>query len=204
MTEKLIRSFSSVIRNTVPKTDGFHMPGEWHRHARTLMLWPDRPENWKEESKPARAAFANVIKAIAEFENVMVGVSSNGWDSAFGLIGSHPNVTMKSMEYDDVWMRDTGPTFLINEKEQLIGGIAWDFNCWGEIGGTLEGILYNVPYEKDKLVSRTVLESTRATPLDNTPENIPQDAPQIAPHIFAPQGLFLKEVQSTWTVKEQF
>ena len=161
MTEKLIRSLSSVLRRSIPKADGFFMPAEWHPHACVLMLWPERAENWKEQAKPARIAFANVIKAIAEFENVVVGVSTPGWDSASEHLGNYPGVTMKSMEYDDIWMRDSGPTFLINEKEQL-GGIAWDFNCWGMIGGSIGGMYYNVPYEKDKLVSRAVLESSEA------------------------------------------
>ena len=153
-----MRTMSSAIKTSTPKDDGFYMPAEWHQHSGVLMLWPERSENWKEKAQPARIAFANVIKAISEFENVTVGVTTTGWDSAEQLIGTFPGVTMKKMEYDDVWTRDTGPTFLINKSHQL-GGVSWDFNCWGMLGGILDGVSYNVPCEKDKLLSKTILNS---------------------------------------------
>lgn len=42
--------------------------------CRTWMLWPARPDTWKENAGPAQVAFAAVAKAIAQFEAVVVGV----------------------------------------------------------------------------------------------------------------------------------
>ena len=150
------RRFGSILRST-PKHDGYHMPAEWHQHSRVHMLWPYRCENWKEGARPVQKAFANVIKAISEFEDVTVGVSPTAWESALQQIGSIPRVEMKELEYDDVWMRDTGPTFLVSRNGKL-GGIDWDFNCWGSLGGTFLGITYGVPFDKDKQIARRVLE----------------------------------------------
>ena len=71
-----MRTMSSAIKISTPKDDGFYMPAEWHQHSGVLMLWPERSENWKEKAQPARIAFANVIKAISEFEHVTVGVTT--------------------------------------------------------------------------------------------------------------------------------
>lgn len=47
-------------------------PASWG--CRTWMLWPARPDTWKENAGPAQIAFAAVAKAIAQFEAVVVGV----------------------------------------------------------------------------------------------------------------------------------
>jgi agmatine deiminase len=159
----LLRSLSSSILRSVPKSDGYHMPAEWRRHSEVLMLWPFRTENWKQEAVPVRNAFSNLVKTISGFEHVTVGVCSEGWDSAVQRLGSCPNVTIKGMEYDDIWMRDTGPTFLISGGKKELRAVDWDFNCWGMLGATLFGIRYDIPHEKDKKVGREVLKAREST-----------------------------------------
>ena len=154
----LLRPLSSSLLRSVPKFDGYHMPAEWRQHSEVLMLWPVRTENWKQEAVPVRNAFSTLIKAISGFEHVTVGVCSEGWNSAVQSLGSCPNVTIKSMEYDDIWVRDTGPTFLISGGKKGLRAVDWDFNCWGNLGATLLGIRYDVPYEKDKMVAQKVLD----------------------------------------------
>ena len=61
---------------TTPLADGFAMPAEYAPHAGCWMLWPERPDNWREGAPPAQAAFAAVASAIARFEPVTVGVSA--------------------------------------------------------------------------------------------------------------------------------
>ena len=58
--------------NTTPRQDGFRMPGEFEKQAGMWMLWPERNDNWRDGAKPAQEAFANVAKAIADFEPVTV------------------------------------------------------------------------------------------------------------------------------------
>jgi len=59
-----------------PAEDGFRMPGEFEPHAGCWMLWPERPDNWREAARPAQLAFAQVAAAIAQFEPVTVGAST--------------------------------------------------------------------------------------------------------------------------------
>ena len=58
---------------STPAADGFHMPGEFEPHRRCWMLWPERPDNWRDAARPAQLAFAQVAAAIARFEPVTVG-----------------------------------------------------------------------------------------------------------------------------------
>ena len=71
---------------STPAADGFWMPAEFEAHAGCWMLWPERPDNWREAARPAQHAFAAVAAAIAEFEPVTVGVSSSEFQVARALL----------------------------------------------------------------------------------------------------------------------
>ena len=60
---------------STPRADGFAMPAEYSRHAGTVMIWPERPGSWIYGGGEARAAFADVIRAITRSERVWLAVS---------------------------------------------------------------------------------------------------------------------------------
>lgn len=136
---------------STPKADGYWMPAEWHPHKQTWMHWPERTDTWRLGVKPAQIAYARVAKAIAEFEPVTVCASARQLDNARAML-QHPNIRVIELPQDDAWMRDSGPTFVINGKGGL-RGIDWKFNAYG---GTYNG-LYS-PWDKDDLVARKILE----------------------------------------------
>jgi agmatine deiminase len=60
------------------------------------------------------------------------------------------------MSSDDAWVRDTGPTFVINNSGE-VRGVNWDFNAWGGF----DGGLYS-PWNRDSQVGGKILEIERA------------------------------------------
>jgi agmatine deiminase len=135
---------------STPLEDGFSMPAEFSPHAGCWMLWPERPDNWRDGAQPAQRAFANVAAAIARFEPVTVGVSASYFEFARGLLPAAVRVV--EITHDDAWMRDVGPTFVTNAKG-VKRGVDWRFNAWGG----LDGGLY-FPWDQDDAVARKVLE----------------------------------------------
>jgi len=135
---------------TTPRQDGFRMPGEFEPHAGCWMLWPERPDNWREGAKPAQRAFTAVAAAIARFEPVTMGVSSAQFLHARSLLP--PNVRLVELSSNDAWMRDCGPTFVTNDRGSL-RGVDWEFNAWG---GLHSGLYF--PWDQDALVALKVLE----------------------------------------------
>ena len=139
------------------------MPGEFEPHAGCWMLWPERPDNWRLGAKPAQHAFAVVAQAIAQFEPVTVGVSRAQFLNARRVLGSpllagegaRFPIRVVEMSANDAWMRDCGPTFVVNDKG-LVRGIDWEFNAWG---GLADGLYF--PWDQDNLVARKVLEIER-------------------------------------------
>jgi agmatine deiminase len=136
--------------DTTPAADGFYMPAEFEAHDGCWMLWPERPSNWRLGAKPAQTAFAAVATAIATGEPVTVGVSRAQFLQARAMLPDAIRVV--EMSSDDAWMRDVGPTFVVNKRREL-RGVDWIFNAWGGING---GLYF--PWDQDDLVARKVLE----------------------------------------------
>jgi agmatine deiminase len=136
--------------DSTPAADGFTMPAEYSPHAGCWMLWPERPDNWRDGAQPAQRAFAEVAAAIARFEPVTMGVSAAQYEFARALLS--PAIRVVEISHDDAWMRDVGPTFVVNGKGER-RGVDWRFNAWGG----LEGGLY-FPWDQDDAVARKVLE----------------------------------------------
>ena len=133
-----------------PRADGFRMPGEFEPHDETWLIWPERTDNWRLGGKPAQAEFAAVARAITASEPVTMAVSGRQWTHARDVLP--PEVRVVEMSTDDSWIRDCGPTFVIDGHGRR-RGVDWIFTAWGG----LEGGLY-FPWDSDDLVARKVLD----------------------------------------------
>ncbi|HBD19045.1 MAG TPA: agmatine deiminase [Arenimonas sp.] len=133
-----------------PAADGFRMPGEFEPHRGTWMLWPERTDNWRWGAKPAQAAFVEVARAISRQERVTMCVSPAQFPNARRLLPDAVRVV--EMTSNDAWVRDCGPSFLVNAEGE-VRGVDWKFNAWGG----LESGLY-FPWDQDDLVGHKILE----------------------------------------------
>ncbi|WP_419421178.1 agmatine deiminase family protein [Legionella sp. D16C41] len=112
-----------------PKQLGFKMPPEWYPHTACWMAWPCHIETWTNINlDKARLAYSRVANAIAEFEPVIMLVNPNDKANAEQLCGN--NVQIRTLDLNDSWTRDTGPTFLLNDTRDL-AGVDWIHNAWG-------------------------------------------------------------------------
>lgn len=143
----------SLINETLPKQDGYRMPGEYEPHAQTWMLWPHRTDTWRAGAKPAQKAFTEVATAISQFEPVTVCVNREQYEDARNRLPD--SVRVIEISSNDAWMRDIGPTFLKNDQGS-VRGINWSFNSWG---GLDEGLYF--PWDQDQLVKNKIFELTQ-------------------------------------------
>lgn len=139
--------------DTTPAADGFSMPAEYAPHEGCWLLWPERPDNWREGALPAQAAFSAVARAISAFEPVSIGVSAAQYE--FARTQLDPAIRLVEIASNDSWMRDVGPTFVTSKAGER-RGIDWRFNAWGGLDG---GAYF--PWDQDDLVASKVLEIER-------------------------------------------
>jgi len=144
----------SATLDSTPAADGYRMPAEFEPHAGCWMAWPERADNWRLGARPAQRAFAAVAAAIAASEPVTVGVSDAEFERCRALLPAAVRVV--ELASDDAWLRDTGPTFVVDGA----GGrraVDWRFNAWGG----RDGGLYS-SWERDDRVAAKVAEVERA------------------------------------------
>ncbi len=113
-----------------PKDFNYKMPAEWTTHERTFISWPVKDSMcYPENHESVCLGYKEFIRAIAEFEPVTVIVNHKELQNVQRLF-HESNIEFLPIDHSDAWLRDNGPTFLIDEKGTL-AGVNWNFNAWG-------------------------------------------------------------------------
>ena len=98
-------------------------PAEWERQSATWIAWPHNLETWPDRFDPIPGAFARFIAAIGQAQPVHVlSGPDDGSRSARALLAGIPNATLHSVETNDVWIRDYGPTFVRRRDDGTLVG----------------------------------------------------------------------------------
>jgi len=137
-------------KDSTPRKDGYRMPGEFENHTGTWMLWPQRTDNWRNGGKPAQEVFCNVARAIAQFEQVTMCVNPDQYENASAMLKDSEQIRVVEMTSNDAWIRDCGPTFVVNDRGD-VRAVDWDFNAWG---GLYDGLYF--PWDQDALVAAKI------------------------------------------------
>lgn len=127
---------------------GWLMPEETHPHERTFMSWPTELI-WKSDTAAVREDIAGIARAIGDFEPVMLLANPKDVQAAQRACGSQVEVV--PVPVDDLWMRDTGPAFVLSGKDTA--GVDFNFNGWGD----------KQEHSRDKNVARQILAREHVT-----------------------------------------
>lgn len=112
------------------------MPEESERHKRTWMSFVASYDVWEERQVPeVQRNLASIARTIAKYEPLSILVRKKDYKLAVDLLGglTHHAYPIELVEFtmNDLWMRDTGPAFVVNEKGEK-AAIDFNFNGWGE------------------------------------------------------------------------
>jgi len=131
-----------------PKQDGFRMPGEHEAHDEIWLGWPERTDTWQWGAKPAQKAFVAVANSIARYTQVSVGVSAAQFENARSQLDA--TIRVVEMSSNDSWLRDTGPTYVVNDQGER-RAVDWQFNAWG---GLVDGLYF--PWDLDDAIASKI------------------------------------------------
>ncbi len=106
------------------------MPGEFERQEAVWLVWPEAPD-WRLEGEPAKEVFAELAAAIAGDIPVRLAVTASQAAKARSMVTD--SVEVVELTAGTGWIRDDGPTFLIDDGGAR-RGVDWDFNNWGYAG----------------------------------------------------------------------
>ncbi|MBA3500521.1 MAG: agmatine deiminase family protein [Myxococcota bacterium] len=112
----------------------FRMPAEWAPHDAVWTAWPHDPEQWLEGlTAPQRALMQMIVAVVDGGRGERVELLVRGSDDeaeARALLGdAAAHVRFHHARYGDVWLRDTGPIFLVRSGELVAS--RFRFDGWG-------------------------------------------------------------------------
>ena len=93
------------------------------------MAWPKRREIWGEYLEAAREDYVRVARAIARFEPLTMVADPADAEEPRRRCG--PTIRVVELPIDDSWLRDSGPSFVVNEKGERAAS-CFVFNAWGD------------------------------------------------------------------------
>ena len=105
------------------------MPPEWAPHSATWMGFPSGayPGSGVSDDQVMQA-WAAVANAIVDHEPVHMLCNPAHVGRAKRLLSSA--VTVHEAALDDAWLRDSGPTFVLDDGQ--LSAVDWRFNGWGD------------------------------------------------------------------------
>lgn len=117
----------------------FRQPAEWTPHAATWVAWPSAADLWLENLAPAQKAFAEMCAVLADVDSstktprgevLNVLVPDDASEAAATSMLSGLGVVFRRVPFGDIWLRDTAPIFVTDEKGH-VADARFGFNGWG-------------------------------------------------------------------------
>lgn len=105
------------------------MTDEGEKHQRAYIAFGAQDAIWEDFTEDVQAALGRIARAIAAFQPVTVFCRASERDIAEEECGSH-NITYVETELDDIWMRDIGANFVVDD-DGVLGAVDFNFNGWG-------------------------------------------------------------------------
>ena len=121
------------------------VPAEWEPQEAIWLQWPGY---WE---KDFEQTIAKISAVISHYQTLHILYGSEKIfaeaKKALTIVGidpDNPNIQWHAARYDNSWMRDNGPVYVMENGELRIQN--WEFNAWGGAFGV------DIPFERDNSI----------------------------------------------------
>ncbi len=114
--------------------DNLRFPAEWEPQSAVLLAWPHEGTDWADRLAQVEQTYVALVSAITRFQPALVCVAGPALReraaARLASAGVDPDrVRFIEIEYDDTWLRDSGPiTLRDGEGFRLLD---FHFTAWG-------------------------------------------------------------------------
>ena len=114
----------------------FRIPAEWEYHEATWIGWPHNKEDWPGKFQPIPWVYGEIVRYISRGEKVRIIVQSKAHQKKAEAVlkavdADLNNIEFFKLETDRNWLRDAGPQFVKNGKNETVL-INFKFNAWAK------------------------------------------------------------------------
>lgn len=123
-----------------PNRAGLTMPAEWAPQRAVWTAWPAAADLWDEDLADAQSEFLALARALGEGRSeamksprleILYPRDDVAAEARLEQELGHLDLRCHGAAYGDIWLRDTGPTFLLDGGGAL-ASVRFQFNGWGQ------------------------------------------------------------------------
>ena len=143
--------------------EGFRMPGEWEVQKSVWIVWPYNKEDWPGLFTNIPDVISKIVSSLSVNQKVNLIIKSHKDKIKVKKIlkkfrNNLSNIKFYSIQTNRIWIRDTGPIFLINDKtgDKII--LNFKFNGWSKYKD----------YQKDNKINNKIVKLIKIKKIDPT------------------------------------
>ena len=119
------------------RIDEFRMPAEWEPQKSVWISWPHNKNDWPGMFEKIPNVVGKIIKYLANHQRIDLLVNTNkNMDEARKQLKKTgcklSNIKFHKIKTDRLWLRDSGPIFLINKKTRKKIMLNFKFTAWSK------------------------------------------------------------------------
>ncbi|TWT92448.1 agmatine deiminase family protein [Stieleria varia] len=107
------------------------VPAEWEPQSAIWLTWPHSLETWPGRYEHVPPVYRDWISKLAPHVNVCVLADQQTIAAQSQWASQLPSVHWIDIETNDSWIRDYGPSFVVDDETQTMHAINWRYNAWG-------------------------------------------------------------------------
>jgi agmatine deiminase len=150
--------------NTTPKSQGFIMPAEWEPQEAIWLTWPHNVLTWPEGMLAhVERTYVEIIRALHSAQKIRLLVRDSETEARIRFVLDREGIALSQVDCwiiaaEDSWIRDYGPTFVVNRSTRQTAMVKWTFNAWGN---KYDDLLADdrIPFELNQRLQLPVFEA---------------------------------------------
>ena len=149
--------------NKILSLKGYRMPGEWELQKSVWIAWPYNKKDWPNLFKNIPRVVAEIIANLSNSQKVNLLINHHNDKIKIRKLLNNfdcklSNIIFYNIPTNRIWLRDSGPIFLVNEinKNKIL--LNFKFNAWAK---------YN-DYQKDNLINNKISKITKIKKINPT------------------------------------
>jgi len=119
------------------KIDEFRMPAEWEPQKSVWIAWPHNKNDWPGLFEKIPNVVGKIIKYLTKDQRIDLLVNNNkninNTKIYLKKIGCNiSKIKFHKLKTDRLWLRDSGPIFLVNKNNKKKTMLNFKFNAWSK------------------------------------------------------------------------
>lgn len=143
---------------------GLHMPAEWEPQEAIWLAWPHNQLTWPGAMlAEVETSYIEVIRALHADQKIKLLVRDPEAESKVRNRLQSAGIDVSQVVFfdipnEDAWIRDYGPTFVLDRESRQLAMVKWTFNAWGN---KYDDLLADnrIPYEMNRRMGLPLFEA---------------------------------------------